>query len=153
MEELFVWGAANAYWLWLALGLVLLAGEMVIPGVYLLWIGLAALASGLVAFFMPDLGFDGHGLVFAALGAASIYIGNRYFYSRVQEAGEPVVNTRGRAHVGRVYEVCTAIVNGRGHVTVGDGRWLAEGPDMPVGARVRVRAVEGTVLMVEPVDD
>ncbi|WP_417451362.1 NfeD family protein [Kordiimonas sp.] len=153
MEELFIWGAENAHWLWWALGLLLLAGEMVIPGVYLLWIGVAGLATGLVAFFMPGMGFDGHGLVFAVFGAASIYIGNRYFYTRFKEAGEPTVNTRGGYHVGRVYSVCTAIVNGRGHVTVGDSRWLAEGPDMPEGAKVRVIAVQGTVLMVEPLRD
>ncbi|WP_262690295.1 NfeD family protein [Kordiimonas aestuarii] len=153
MEELFIWGAENAHWLWWGLGLLLLAGEMVIPGVYLLWIGVAGLATGLVAFFMPGMGFDGHGLVFAVFGAASIYIGNRYFYNRFKEAGEPTVNTRGRSHVGRIYSVCSPIINGRGHVTVGDSRWLAEGPDAPEGTRVKVKAVEGTVLTVEPVDD
>ena len=153
MEDFMAWGAANAHWLWWGLGLLLLAGEMVIPGVYLLWIGLAGLATGLVAFFMPGMGFDGHGLVFAVFGAASIYLGNRYFYGRTQEEGEPVVNTRGRSHVGRIYVVCTAIVNGRGHVKVGDSQWLAEGPDSPVGARVKVTSVEGTVLVVEPVQD
>jgi membrane protein implicated in regulation of membrane protease activity len=153
MEDFLTWSAANAHWIWWGIGLLLLAGEMVIPGVYLLWIGIAGLATGLVAFFMPGMGFDGHGLVFAVFGAASIYLGNKYFYARFQEAGDPVVNTRGKSHVGRTYIVSSAIVNGRGHVSVGDGRWLAEGPDAPEGARVKVKAVDGTVLMVEPVDD
>lgn len=153
MEDLLAWSAANAHWLWWGIGLLLLAGEMVIPGVYLLWIGIAGLATGLVAFFMPGMGFDGHGLVFAVFGTASIYLGNKYFYARFKEAGEPLVNRRGRSHVGRIYVVCSAIINGRGHVSVGDSRWLAEGPDAPEGARVKVTSVEGTVLMVEPVQD
>ncbi|WP_020400737.1 NfeD family protein [Kordiimonas gwangyangensis] len=153
MEELLTWGAANAHWIWWGLGLLLLAGEMVITGVYLLWIGIAGLATGLVAFFMPGMGFDGHGLVFAAFGAASIYIGNRYFYAKFEEAGDPVVNTRGRSHVGRTYVVCAPIINGRGHVKVGDSQWLASGPDAAEGTRVKVLSVDGTVLMVEPVQD
>ena len=153
MEELMIWAAANAHWIWWGIGILLLAGEMIIPGVYLLWIGVAGLATGLIAFYMPEMGFDGHGLVFAVFGAASIYIGNRFFYAKFLEAGEPLVNTRGSRHVGKVYVVCAAIVNGRGHVSVADGQWLAEGPDTPVGGKVRVKAVDGTVMVVEPVKD
>jgi membrane protein implicated in regulation of membrane protease activity len=42
-----------------------------------------------------------------------------------------------------------AIQNGRGKVRVGDTVWLAEGPDAPSGASVRVIAAKATVLVVE----
>ena len=42
------------------------------------------------------------------------------------------------------------ILNGRGRVTLGDGSWLVVGPDMVKGAKVRVKAVNGTELSVEP---
>ena len=153
MEAFMGWAVENAHWLWWGIGVLLLAAEMVIPGVYLLWIGIAGLATGLLAFFMPDLGFDGHGLAFAILGAASIYIGNRFFYARLHEEGEPIVNTRGQSHIGKIYIVSDAIVNGRGHVTVGDSRWLAEGPDSAEGTRVKVTSINGIVMNVEPVED
>jgi hypothetical protein len=34
---------------------------------------------------------------------------------------------------------------------VGDSVWIARGPDLPAGARVRIVGAKGTVLEVEPV--
>jgi inner membrane protein len=153
MEEYFPWMVENAPWLWAAAGIILLASEMLAPGVYLLWIGLAATVTGVVAWLFPGLGFDGHGLIFAALGTASIYLGHRYFYSDKATVEEMPVNRRGQNHVGKVYQVVEPIESGRGHVSVGDGRWLAEGPDSAVGDMVRVISVEGTILKVESVSE
>lgn len=153
MVEILSWMTEEVHWLWWAAGVLLLAGEMVLPGVYLLWIGLAAAATGGVAWLMPELGFEGHGLVFALLAAASVYIGNHYFYQRRGPEPEAKVNTRGSKHIGKTYIVAEAIKNGRGHVSVGDSRWLAEGPDAAIGDKVRVIAVDGTILVVEAVED
>ena len=154
MAEILDWMMGDAHWLWWSAGVLLLAGEMILPGVYLLWIGLAAAATGFAAWMMPGLGFEGHGLIFAALAAISVYLGNQYFYrKRVEEPAEQEVNTRGAKHIGKTYVVAEVFENGKGHVTVGDSRWLAEGPNAEVGDKVRVIAVEGTVLMVEAVED
>jgi membrane protein implicated in regulation of membrane protease activity len=40
------------------------------------------------------------------------------------------------------------MVDGRGRVPVGDGWWLAEGPDLPAGSEIEVVAVDGTTLKV-----
>lgn len=153
MEETLLWMTENAHWLWLSVGVVLLAGEMVLPGVYLLWLGLAAAVTGIYAWMAPGLGFEGHGLIFAVLAIISIYIGNRFFYQRSAEIDDAQVNVRTKKLVGQKFMVVEPIKNGRGHVRVGDSRWLAEGPDMPKGAMAHVTAVEGTVLMVEAVED
>jgi membrane protein implicated in regulation of membrane protease activity len=50
--------------------------------------------------------------------------------------------------VGRRVVVVEPIVNGRGKVKVGDGAWLAEGPDVAAGTEVEVVAVDGTTLKV-----
>jgi membrane protein implicated in regulation of membrane protease activity len=42
------------------------------------------------------------------------------------------------------------IVNGRGKARVGDGEWLVNGPDLPLGATVLVVGVEGNTLQVQP---
>jgi len=52
--------------------------------------------------------------------------------------------------VGRQALVVEAIAHGQGRVRLGDGEWLAEGPDMAEGQRVRIIATRGTVLLVEP---
>jgi len=151
MEDYFPWMVENAHWLWWSAGILLLAGELAAPGVYLLWIGLAASVTGVFAWGFPGLEFEGHGLIFAVLSTASIYIGHRFFYGERGPAEDMTVNRRGQNHVGKVYVVVEALENGRGHVTVGDSRWLAEGPDTAVGEKVRVISVEGTILKVESV--
>lgn len=153
MEEYFPWMVENAHWLWWSAGVLLLAGEMILPGVYLMWIGLASVVTGVFAWAMPGMGFDGHGLIFAVLAGASIYIGNQYFYKRRKEQPQTNINTRGQAHVGKIYTLASAIKGGRGHVQVRDSQWPAEGPDLPKGTQVKVKAVDGIVLVVEAVED
>ncbi len=151
MVEFFDWTITNAHWLWLSVGVLLLVGEILVPGVYLLWLGAAGLATGAFAWIAPGLGFEGHGLFFAAVSVASIYVGHRFFYSVGDVVAEQEVNVAGRDHVGQIYVVAEAIENGRGKVSVRDSVWLAQGPDAVKGDKVRVISIEGTVLMVEPV--
>jgi len=153
MEEYYSWMIENAHLLWWAAGAVLLASEMLLPGVFLLWIGIAAAITGVFAWLFPDMGFEGHGMIFAVLGAALIYVGKHYFYANTGPEPDAKVNIRGQQHVGKVYIVAEPIKDGRGHVSVADSRWLAEGPDTAVGDKVRVISVEGTILKVESVTD
>lgn len=153
MEDLFPWMVENAHWIWLSAGVLLLAGEILAPGFYLIWVGAAAMLTGVLAWVSPDMGFSGHGIFFAVVGTLFVYAGHRFFYKRAEPEPEKPVNTRGQRHVGQTYVVAEAITNGRGHVTVGDGRWLAEGPDTAEGEKVRVISVEGTILKVESIKE
>ncbi len=153
MEDTLVWMTENAHWLWLSGGLVLLSGEMILPGAYLLWIGLAATATGGFAWLAPGWEFAGHGLIFAVLATISIYVGNRFFYRNPSILADSLVNDRGQSFIGQQFLVVETIKNGRGHVQVGDSRWMAQGPDMPKGAMAKVSSVDGTVLVVEAVGD
>jgi len=153
MEDTIVWMTENAHWLWWSIGVVLLAGEMLIPGVYLLWIGLAAAITGVFAWSAPGLEFEGHGLIFAVLATISIYVGNRFFYQRASTIDDSQVNDRGKSFIGRQFLVVETIKNGQGHVQVGDSRWMARGPDMPKGTMANVTSVDGTVLVVEAAGD
>ncbi len=137
---------------WMSLALLLLAGEMLLPGVYLLWLGVAALLASSVAFILPDLGFPLHGTVFALSAIVSVYVANRFFYGRDGEPDDNDLNKRGETYVGQIFEVISPIENGRGAIRVGDGRWLAQGPDADIGTRMRVTRVEGTLMIVEPAD-
>ncbi len=51
--------------------------------------------------------------------------------------------------VGKVFTLRTAIVNGRGRLSVSGSTWLVAGPDMPAGSNVRVIGVDGPRLRVE----
>jgi membrane protein implicated in regulation of membrane protease activity len=137
-------------WLWLTAGILLLAAEAALPGVFLFWIGLAAMATGLVLFvvalpLMPQL------VLFAMLGLAAVALG-RFLQLRSRHGPDdaPFLNERGRSLVGKVLPLETAIVNGAGTVRIGDSVWRVAGADQPAGARVTVKGVDGGTLLVEP---
>jgi inner membrane protein len=134
--------------LWLGAGLALLLGELVVPGAFLMWIGLAGLGTGAVVWF----GLDGLGpqiLCFAALAAAAIAVGMRF-----RRRPSPHVNTPDSGLVGRTAHAL-AFHGAEGRVRVGDSDWparLAVAATTAPGAPLRVVAVEGLTLVVEPLD-
>ncbi len=137
-------------WIWLAGGILLLAAETTLPGVFLIWVGLAAIATGLVLFAVPMSGTM-QLIIFAIFGLAAIFLGHR-IQSRLKNAvtDSPFLNERGKSLVGNVYLLESAIVNGAGSVRIGDSVWRVTGADLAIGTKVKVTGVDGGTLMVEP---
>jgi inner membrane protein len=135
-------------WLWLLLGVLLLAFEIVVPGVHFVWFGFAA---GFVAAMVYATGMDwGWQLIAFALTAAGFVYFLRGYASPLRlKSDEPDLNVRGQQYVGRTVVVENSISGGRGKVRVGDTLWSAKGPDLPVGTAVKVTGVD--VLVVAPV--
>ncbi len=139
----------NNYGWWL-LALLLIAMEMIAPGYFMLWIGIAAGAMGLVTLAAPNLSPVVQAVLFAALSIAACLAYWKFIRPFAEQRDDqPLLNRRGQKLVGERFVLIEAIVNGRGKVKVGDGQWLAEGPDLPVGSEVEVVAVDGTTLRVK----
>ena len=139
------------FWWWI-LALVLIALEVIMPGYFMLWIGIAAGVTGLVMLAAPGLSLLGQALVFAVLAFLSCAV---YWYGlrpklMRDEPGDALLNRRGEQKIGQRYVLAEAIVNGRGKARVGDSLWLVSGPDLPVGSMVEVVGVDGTTLLVRP---
>jgi membrane protein implicated in regulation of membrane protease activity len=141
-----------AYWHWFVLGVGLAAIEVLAPGTFLLWLGIAAGVVGVVLLIVPDLGWEWQLALFAILSVVSVLIGRyvmRRFAAPTDESG---LNRRGEQFVGRVFVLAEPIENGRGAIRAGDSLWRVAGPDRPVGTRVRVTGSDGTLLSVEPIE-
>ena len=136
------------HWHWLAIGLLLAAAEMAAPGVFLIWLALAAIVTGLVTWAMP-IGVPVQIVLFAVLAVASVFIGRRFLRANPIQSADPMLNDRGGQAVGETVVLTQAIVSGTGRARLGDSEWLVKGPDAEVGARMRVAGHEGTVLVVE----
>jgi inner membrane protein len=140
---------AIAWWAWAILAGILALAELHAPGSYLVWIALgAALTSALDAALGGSL--EGQLGTFAGASALSCVAG--YFvYRRLhrRRRGETPLNDRGLAMIGARGTVCEAFLNGRGKVRLGDGVWLADGPDLAEATPVTVSAVRGTRLIVQ----
>lgn len=141
------------HYLWWILALLLIAGEILLPGYFLLWIGIAAAAMGVLIWLLPPLGLLAQAVLFALLAVAACVLYARLLRPRLErrEPGSERLNRRGEQMIGQRYELVEPIVNGRGKARVGDGQWLVSGPDLPLGATVEVLAVEGTTLQVRAV--
>lgn len=143
--------AALGNWNWfLAAGLLLLL-ELALPGTFMLWLGLAAAATGFIAFAVP-LGWQAGLAVFAVLSVAFVLLGRSILRRGAdRQSDQPFLNQRGEALVGQEFLLIDPIVAGAGRVRVGDSVWRVTGPDLPSGRRVRVSKVDGSVLVVQAV--
>jgi len=142
--------AFPAHYLWWILALLLIGSEVLLPGYFLLWIGLAAAAVGVVLLVVPPLGLLIQAVLFALLAFAACVLYARVLRPKLdkREPGSETLNRRGERMIGQRYELIEPIVNGRGKARVGDGQWLVNGPDLPLGSLVEVIAVDGTTLKV-----
>ena len=138
------------WWHWLVFAMALLVVEITAPVMWFLWVALAAGLVALITFIGPGLAWPVQLILFGALAVASLFLGRRFFRGERGPHDAPALNRRGERHVGRVYTLVEPIENGRGAARVGDTRWQVSGEDQPVGARVRVTQVDGTLLHVVP---
>ena len=140
-------------WNWMILGAVLLSLEIVLPGVYLLWLGIAAFLTGTLSLQLWESGFwvwQVQVLVFLALSILSALIGRRFFPNTgTEDTDQPLLNQRDRQLVGRTATLAEPIAEGMGRIRLGDTLWRVTGPDLPTGTRVRVVASEDGYLKVE----
>jgi membrane protein implicated in regulation of membrane protease activity len=138
----------SPHWFWLSVGIVLCAAEIVAPGFFLMWLGAAAILTGVVAWLFPVSIAIQTGL-FAVMAIVGVYAARKWLMDNPIVSDDPLLNNRGGRLVGEVVTVTTAIADGRGRVKVGDSEWNARGPDAVVGTKVRVTASNGSELQVE----
>lgn len=141
-------GSFEPHYGWLAIGLVMAAAEMAIPGVFLIWLAGAAMVTGLIVWAVP-IGLPLQVVIFAALAIISVFIGKRFLAAHPVVSADPLMNDRGGRLVGETVVVSSAIDGGSGKVHHGDSEWLARGPDAEPGTKMRVSGHDGTVLLVE----
>jgi hypothetical protein len=139
------------FWHWMALGAVLAVAEMLLPGAFLLWLGLAAIGTGFVKLLVPAMGLEGQLFVFGVLTLAALAGWFFWWRKRGVETDLPNLNERGRQMIGRVLVLDEGLVNGEGFARIGDTIWKVRGADFVKGARVKVVGFENNVLMVDKV--
>ena len=137
-------------WIWAIGGILLLIAEIIAPGFFLVFVGAAAIATGVFTLLF-DLGTAPQLALFAIYAVLAVMIGKRWY-------GEPhggdqrhSINEPAKRLVGKTVTAVTEIDDHGGRVKVGDGEWNARGGPAAAGDRVTVTGVEGNCLIVEPV--
>jgi hypothetical protein len=135
-------------WNWLVFGLILMALELAAPGVFLFWLGLAALLVGLLSFFIHP-SWQMQILMFAIFAACAVPLWRRVARSNTAASiSHPFLNRRADALVGRVFTLEKPIIDGIGTVRIDDTIWRVAGPDAPAGSRVKIVQADGASLTV-----
>lgn len=141
---------ANPGLAWLILAAALALTELLVPGIFLVFVAAGAALTGVVTLAIPDFATLFQVAVFIVATCAAVAFGRRWYAKSNVPTADPLLNDRVARLVGEVVTVVEPIEAGRGRVRVGDGEWLAHGPDAPAGARVRIVGGTGGSLSVEP---
>ena len=145
MTDMFV---SLGTWNWLIFGFILMALEVLAPGIFLFWLGLAALLVGLLSFLINP-SWQTQLLMFAVFAVAAVPLWRRFALSPASASkSNPFLNKRTDALVGRVFTLEKPIVGGTGTVRIDDTIWRVAGPDAPAGSRVKVVQADGASLTV-----
>lgn len=149
MDALIQLHASQPYWIWLAIGVALLAIEAAFSTEWLLW---PAVAAGMVAVATAiglPLSLIGEVAVFAVLTVILTLLSRRLI-QRVNPTDSPDINAREGRLVGQRAQVIQPFVNGRGRVFVSGAEWIAEieGVGPLAGETVVVESIDGPKLKV-----
>lgn len=137
-------------WIWAIAGILLLIAEIIAPGFFLVFVGAAAIATGLFTLLF-DLGLAPQLALFALYAVLAVMIGKRWYGELPQVDENLRLNEPGRRMIGKTVIVASDVDDHAGRVRVGDGEWNARGGPAAAGERVTVTGVEGNCLIVEPV--
>lgn len=147
------WVSDLGVWSWFILGLILLVGEVVLPGIFLFWFGLAALTVGSLTLLpfteVAWWPWQVQLAVFGALSLVLVLVGSKLFPSNRKDDRASKINAPLSRLEGREAVLVDAIENGMGRIKLGDTVWRVKGTDAAAGTRIRVVGTDDNTLVVE----
>ena len=135
-------------WLWTIAGIVLLIAEVIAPGFFLIFVGAAAIATGIFTLLF-DLGLASQLILFVIYAILAVMLGKRWYAQPHDGDQQHSLNDPAMRLVGRTVLVVEPVDDHGGRVRVGDGEWSARGGPAEAGSRVRITGVDGDCLTVE----
>jgi inner membrane protein len=136
-------------WIWAIAGILLLIAEIIAPGFFLIFVGAAAVLTGLFTLLF-DLGTAPQLALFAIYSIVAVMLGKRWYAEPRGFDQRHAINEPAMRLIGRTVTVVTDVDEHAGRVRVGDGEWNARGGPATAGERVTVTGVEGNCVIVEP---
>jgi hypothetical protein len=141
---------AHAFWVWIALGALLLAIEVLSGSGWLLWPAATAAVVAFLAQF-ADLTPGQAVLVFVLLTISSVLLARRYLPKSLLHHGDQDINDNIGRLVGHRGRAVTPFRGRAGRVFIDGKEWAAEldeGEMLEVGSTVEVTGVAGAHLRV-----
>ena len=144
---------SSIWWIWMILAAICIVGEIFTAGFFLLWFGIGALVAGLLAI----LGL-GAGWQWAAFVVVSgvLFAVSRRFAERFTKKQPPGIGAD--RFIGKRGLVLEEIDNAKntGRIRIDKEEWRADSDTdgvIAVGGRVEVTRLDGTHMVVKPVEE
>jgi len=138
----------SLWWFWFVAGILLIVGEMFTVSFYLLWLGIAAMAAAVLAYFFPEMYWLPPAA--ASITGLLLILFTKPLTARAGVAkgfDDPVAFMANRT--GEIVEPVTPTC--LGIVKVGSEMWSASAQEaLYPGQRVMVVSQSSTVLQVKP---
>lgn len=144
--------AAKPYQLWLILGGVLLAIELLGTAGYALWSGVSAIVVAIIVWILP-LNWQMQWIIFSVLTIIVAVLWWKWSQSRAhKKKGSSLLNRPYLKFIGNQCTLIEPVKNGFGRAKMADSSWRVKSDiDLPAGTTVVIEGVEGNTLIVKPV--
>jgi len=136
------------HWAWLSMGVLFIIIELIAPGTMVMWLGIAAIALGLIVAITP-ISWELQIFLFSVISIGSILFWRARIKRHPQQSENPSLNKKTSQLIGSQHRLSEAIVDGRGKINISDSLWIAAGPDLPEGTKVEIVNVDGNRLEVK----
>jgi membrane protein implicated in regulation of membrane protease activity len=139
----------SAWIFWLIVAAVMLIAELMTGILFCLCLCIAALLTVAVSGVLPPIG---QGVVFSILSAIFLVIWANW--RKKQAALEKPIVSEIQHHLMGLELVLSVALEPQAQIRVGDSYWLARsdsGQSIAIGAKVKVVAIDGTMLVVRVV--
>lgn len=139
------------YMEWFYLGLFLVLLELFIPGVYLVWFGLASFVTGVLSKYYEFSAIEISGIFIAC--SVLFTVCGWLFYSRFMNKSKVAedykyLNDAAGQHIGKIYTLSEDVIDGRSKAFVGDSVWLVQcDAKLKKGDKIKIVGVENGVIL------
>jgi inner membrane protein len=141
---------ALTHWHWFGLATALVILEVLVgASFFLLWLGICACIIAILLSIFPEIEWQFQLLIFSVQAVACIVYWRFNLKNKLTVTDKPNLNRRSEQYIGKVFTLADPIENGRGKIQVDDSFWKVEGPDLPVGTKIKVIGVDGVILKVD----
>lgn len=140
------------HWAWLSIGVLFIIIELIAPGTMVMWLGIAAIALGLIVAITP-ISWELQIFLFSVISIGSILFWRARIKRHPQQSENPSLNKKSSQLVGTQHRLSKAIVDGRGNININDSLWVATGPNLPEGTKVEVTHIDGNRLVVKTAEE
>ena len=138
---------------WLIFGLFAICLEVLAPGISMLGIGLGAIITGALSYFLPTMGLEWQLLAFSALAIVLTWACKKYITNSSKKSDRPLLNEPQKDLMGQEFVTDHPLEKGSTRMQIRGSYWTVKGPNLPINTKVAIVKITGShTVWVEPIE-